>query len=341
MSYRDADVIVAGGGPVGLAAAIEARLAGLSVIVVEPREGPVDKACGEGLMPGALPLLARLGVDPDGMPLAGVSYRDGARRVDHLFETGPGRGVRRTALHSALAARAVEAGVTVLERRVESVEQDATGVSTADLRGSWLLGCDGLHSTVRSAAGMARGAPERLRRYGIRRHAEMEPWGDLVEVYWTPRAEVYITPVAPRLVGVAVLGPAGTDFDAAIASVPELARRLDGVTWATARRGAGPFRQRARRVRDGRVLLIGDASGYVDAITGEGLRLGFDHARAAVASLVGDVDYEREWRRVSRDFRSLTSGLVTAASGPLRAGIVPLAARAPRLFGAIVERLAR
>ncbi|HOW01391.1 MAG TPA: FAD-dependent monooxygenase, partial [Rhodoglobus sp.] len=75
----DVDVLVVGGGPVGLASAIEARLAGLTVALVEPRDGDVDKACGEGLMPGALPLLARLGVDPDGMPLRGVSYRTETR----------------------------------------------------------------------------------------------------------------------------------------------------------------------------------------------------------------------------------------------------------------------
>ena len=110
----DVDVLVVGGGPVGLASAIEARLAGLTVALVEPREGEIDKACGEGLMPGALRLLARLGVDADGMPLRGVSYRTPTRRADHLFRSGEGRGVRRTTLHHALAARAEELGGTVV-----------------------------------------------------------------------------------------------------------------------------------------------------------------------------------------------------------------------------------
>lgn len=85
----DVDVLVVGGGPVGLASAIEARLAvTYRRDRVEPRDGDVDKACGEGLMPGALPLLARLGVDLDGMPLRGVSYRTETRRADHLFRSG-------------------------------------------------------------------------------------------------------------------------------------------------------------------------------------------------------------------------------------------------------------
>ena len=99
-----------GGGPVGLAAAIEARLAGLDVIVVEPRVGPIDKACGEGLMPGAVPALARLGVHPRGFPLRGVDYRDGRRNAAHRFVAGNGLGVRRTTLHAALRARAEELG---------------------------------------------------------------------------------------------------------------------------------------------------------------------------------------------------------------------------------------
>ncbi|HOB56580.1 MAG TPA: FAD-dependent monooxygenase, partial [Rhodoglobus sp.] len=119
----DVDVLVVGGGPVGLASAIEARLAGLTVALVEPRDGDVDKACGEGLMPGALPLLARLGVDPDGMPLRGVSYRTETRRADHLFRSGEGRGVRRTTLHRALADRATELGITRVAARVEAVQQ--------------------------------------------------------------------------------------------------------------------------------------------------------------------------------------------------------------------------
>lgn len=337
----DADVIVVGAGPVGLAAAIEARLADLSVIVVDPREGEIDKACGEGLMPGALPLLARLGIDPEGMPLRGVSYRDGTRVVDHRFESGEGRGVRRTVLHEALAARAESLGVRRVVARVETIEQDATTVTAAGLRAAHLLACDGLHSHVRRLAGLERAVPSRGRRYGLRQHFTVAPWTDLIEVHWTPRAEIYITPVAPDTVGVAVLGPTHTNFDDTVASVPYLAERLVGAAPASTVRGAGPFHQRARAVVAGRVLLVGDASGYVDAITGEGLRLGFEQARVAVASLVGGTAYTEAWRDVTRDFRVLTTGLVRAAASPFRSGIVPLAARLPGVYGAIVERLAR
>jgi flavin-dependent dehydrogenase len=338
---NDVDVIVVGGGPVGLAAAIEARLAGMTVALVEPRAGVIDKACGEGLMPGALPLLARLGVDPAGMPLRGVSYNTPKRRADHLFRTGVGRGVRRTVLHSALSARAESLGVERMTARVESLEQDADGVSAAGIRGSWLFGADGLHSTVRTLAGLERAAPTARRRFGITRHFPVAPWSELIEVHWAPRAEVYVTPLAPDLVGVAILGAPRTDFDETIRAVPALEARLHGIPSSTGSKGAGALRQQASAPSRGRVLLVGDASGYVDAITGEGLRLGFDQARAAVAAATGGAGYDGEWRRVTRDFRVLTSGLVAAATSPLRAAIVPAASALPGVYGVVVERLAR
>jgi len=100
-----ADLVVVGGGPVGLATAIAARLAGLEPVVLEARTGPLDKACGEGLMPGALAVLARLGVDPPGVPLRGFRYADSRRSVEHRFPGPAGRGVERVALQRALADR--------------------------------------------------------------------------------------------------------------------------------------------------------------------------------------------------------------------------------------------
>jgi len=337
----DVDVLVAGGGPVGLAAAINARLAGLSVAVVEPRDDGIDKACGEGLMPGALPVLARLGVDPEGMPLRGVSYRDGSKVANHRFVSGEGRGVRRVVLQQALADRADQLGVRRIRARVDDVEQREQSVTAAGLTARWLLACDGLHSRIRHSIGVERAVPVTGRRFGMRQHFEVAPWNDLIEVHWTPRAELYVTPVSAHTVGVAVLGPKGTDLTEAIHSVPYLAERLLDAAPASELRGAGPFHQRATRRQVGRVLLVGDASGYVDAITGEGLRLGFEQARVAIDSIVSGASYERAWGRATRDFRMLTSGLVLAASSPLRRFIVPAASRLPRVYGTVVERLAR
>ena len=335
------DVLVVGGGPVGLASAIEARLAGFEVTLIEQRAGAIDKACGEGLMPGALPLLHRLGVDPEGMPLRGVSYRQGSIVADHRFAGNPGRGVRRTTLHDALSARAERIGITRVEGHVTAVDQTADSVSANGITARWMLAADGLHSTVRRVAGLELPVARRERRFGIRQHFAVDPWSDLIEVHWGRSVEAYVTPVGPGQVGIAMLAPQGTDFHAALAEIPELEARLAGAQAMSSMRGAGPFGQRARRPSAGRIHLIGDASGYVDAITGEGLRLGLAQAHAAVASLTGGPAYDREWRRVTRDFRVLTRGLVGVATSPARRAIVPLAHRLPGVYGAVVDRLAR
>ncbi|HEX4443621.1 MAG TPA: NAD(P)/FAD-dependent oxidoreductase [Galbitalea sp.] len=339
----DYDVAIVGGGPTGLVAAIEARLAGLNVVVIEQRDGTIDKACGEGLMPGALPALERLGVDPVGMPIAGISYVQGRLRITHRFSGSPGRGVRRVVLHEALARRAAALGVERIVARVDAVAQDAHGVVVAGLTARYLLACDGLHSTVAALVGLSRPAPRRRRRFGIRQHYELAPWGDTVEIHYARRAEIYVTPISENEIGVAVLGQRRTDFDRVIAEIPELATRLDGVTPASSRRGAGPFRQRTRARTSGRVLLVGDASGYVDAITGEGLRLGFAEAQAAIMAVLSDdpARYEHDWLRITRDFRLTTSTLVWFATSPLRRAIVPLSVALPGRFGAVVESLAR
>lgn len=343
----DVDVAVVGAGPVGLAAAIEARLAGLNVVVIEPRSFPIDKACGEGLMPGAVTALARLGVYPEGSPIAGFHYTDGRRSADYRFRGHAGLGVRRTALHDALARRAEELGVKRMDARVTAVVQNEEGVTAGDVRASWLLACDGLHSTVRRLAGLERSGPAAARRrFGLRRHYSIEPWTDLVEVHWTAGAEVYVTPLAGGVVGVAVLGPQHTDFDETLDRIPELRTRLRSAPSVDTLRGAGPLMQRTAARSAGRVLLLGDASGYVDALTGEGIRVGLAHARAAVSAITQGgttpgLRYGREWSRVSRDFRVLTSGLLTVAQSPARPLIVPAARALPRVFGAVVERLAR
>src|SRR5258705_13416508 len=105
MSTYDTDLLIVGGGPGGLATALHARAQGLSVIVAEPRDNPIDKACGEGLMPGGLAELTSLGVDPAGMPFHGIAYVSQHRRAEARFRGGPGRGAGGTTPDPALAGR--------------------------------------------------------------------------------------------------------------------------------------------------------------------------------------------------------------------------------------------
>ncbi|WP_339151458.1 NAD(P)/FAD-dependent oxidoreductase [Streptomyces sp. F41] len=334
------DILIAGGGPAGLAAAIRAAHAGLEAVVVEPRPAPVDKACGEGIMPGGLAALHTLGVHPAGHPLRGIRYTDGLRTAQAPFRGAYGLGVRRTALHTALHERAEALGVRIVEGKVREVRQDAHTVTAAGLTARWLIAADGLHSPLRRALGLDHPAPG-PGRYGLRRHYRTAPWSDLVEVHWSPHAEAYVTPVDEHLVGVAVLSRDRRPYADHLAAFPDLAARLTG-PGATPVRGAGPLRQRARGPRAGRVLLVGDAAGYTNALTGEGIALAVATATAAVGCLVAGrpEEYPARWRRATRRYRLLTHALLGAAGHPAtRPLIVTAAHRAPALFRMAVRAL--
>ena len=336
------DLVVAGGGPVGLVTALMAARAGLDVLVREPRSGVIDKACGEGLLPGAVATLDRLGLHPDGHDIEGIRYLDGRRVAEARFRSGPGRGVRRTTLHTCLREAALDAGVAFEARAVKAVTQGRDRVLVDDTPARYLVAADGLHSPVRRHLGLD--APTRgPRRFGLRTHLTVAPWTSFVEVHWTAGAEAYVTPVADDQVGLAVLSSTPRPFAELLPLFPGLAERAASV--ATSRvLGAGPLRQRSRRRTLGRVLLVGDAAGYVDALTGEGISVGLGQAQAAVDAVVADDPhrYEATWRRVSRRSNLLTSGLLTATrAGPARRALVPAAAALPGLFGTVVDQLAR
>ena len=339
------DLIVAGAGPAGLATATFAARAGLDVAVIERRRGPIDKACGEGLMPHTVAQLEKLGVALHGRPFRGVTYLDRTRRAEAEFRSGKGMGVRRTALSEALHDAAADAGVRFVHRDIGPVSQDGSGVRCGDLRARYLAAADGLHSPIRRSLGLDRPARGR-RRWGIRRHYEIEPWGDTVEVYWARDdrdGEAYVTPVDGDCVGVAILTSTQGTFDDHLSGFPALAARLAGARHSSSDRAAGPLRQRVRSRTSGRVMLVGDAAGYVDALTGEGLGIAFGGAELLVNCVLADDagDYDRQWRKMSRRYRLLTAGLLHASGvAPVRSIIVPAASTLPAAFRGIVNLLA-
>jgi flavin-dependent dehydrogenase len=205
-----------------------------------------------------------------------------------------------------------------------------------------VVAADGRLSRVRRWSGIS-ASPPRRRRFGLRRHFRIVPWSQEVEVYWADEGEAYVTPVAPDVVGIAVLSEARPlDFDVLIGLFPELSARLDGVLVLSRDRGAGPFGQRPETVFRERLALVGDASGCLDPITGEGLSLAFGEAHAVVRSLQAQNPelYVAEHRRLTRWPRLLTQLLLAVERRPrLRRRAIRGLSASPRVFSWLVDRV--
>jgi flavin-dependent dehydrogenase len=260
------------------------------------------------------------------------------------FKSGVGLGIRRSILHAELSRRAAELGVDLRWGvTVRGFDGDDVETDTGPLRGRWVVAADGRNSRMRSWAGITVSSPAR-QRFGVRRHYAVVPWSDLVEVTWADGAEAYVTPVGPRLVGVAVLsGERPLSFDRVLARLPTLAHRLEGAEVVSRDRGAGPFGQRPVAVVRDRLALVGDASGCLDPITGEGLSVAFGQARALVRAVErGSLDaYAAAHRRLVR-LPGLLTGLLLMAERrpPVRRRVIRLLAGSPRLFSLLVDRIA-
>jgi len=339
------DVAIVGGGPAGLATAIAASERGLSVVVCDSRTPPIDKGCGEGLMPDAVERLRSWRVEipaTERFPISGIRYLDGGTTAEASFPGSPAWGVRRTALHSALERRARESADLRWGVRVTGLEERRLNTDAGTIEAEWIVGADGLHSRVRRWVGLERQADPQTRalnepeRHGIRRHYALQPWTDRVEVYWADGAEAYVTPVAAGELGVAILwsGPAQR-FGPLLERFPELRGRLTHHPPTTRDRGASALEQLPRRVATDRVALVGDAAGYVDAITGEGLAAAFHQADALGEALAaGNLrSYRRAHRRLSRFPVGLIRVLLFAERRPaLRRRLVAALAADPELF---------
>jgi flavin-dependent dehydrogenase len=218
---------------------------------------------------------------------------------------------------------------------------DKAAVVDTDARtwtGELVLGCDGLGSTVRQAIGVE-AAARGPRRYGLVTHFAVPPWTSDVEVHWGKTGEAYVTPVGEQLIGVALLGGRGESFLDRVRELVALEARLRDAAPVGRVLGAGPMRRRAITPVRGRVALVGDAAGYVDALTGEGLAIGFRGARAAVTS-AEQRDLARfavAWRSITRRPGLLTEALVRSSSSEwLRGWLVPAAEQGAPVFQRLV-----
>jgi flavin-dependent dehydrogenase len=304
------DVFVVGGGPAGLAAAIAARSRGLSVLVVDGAVPPIDKSCGEGLMPDGVEALQNLGItipEHEAYVFRGIRFVDNGAVAESAFPRGTAYGIRRTHLHRVMSDHAAACGVHMLWRAaVTGIHPEGAMVAGNLVRARWVVGADGTSSRVRKWANLDRqelAVGRSKLRFAFRRHYRISPWTDFMELHWGEQCQVYVTPVSREEVCLALISSdPKLRLAEALRQFPELLARLEGAEFASSERGAITVTRRVRRVYRDRSVLIGDASGGVDAITGEGLSLSFRQAALLGECLAsGDLmHYQRGHRTLSR-----------------------------------------
>lgn len=311
------EVIVAGGGPAGLAAAIAARQVGLDVTVFERAHPPIDKACGEGIMPDGLAALRKLGVTiplNQAFPFRGIRFIDDAHAVEAIFPSGEGFGVRRVILHRLLVQQATAMGVNLRwGTRVTGLSTDGVEVEGETIPYRWLVCADGQNSLLRKRSGLFTSRSASIR-YGFRRHYRVTPWTNFVEVHWADCGQMYFTPVAEDQVCVALITSyPELRFDAALPQFSKLALRLRDAEFHDRTIGAITASRQLNNVQSGRIALIGEAAGSVDAITGEGLSIAFHLATKLAAAMQSNrLDlYQEAHERITRGPRNMARLLLS------------------------------
>ena len=305
----DADVVIVGGGVAGCATGLGLAARGLQVRILDRATFPREKACGEGLMPHGLNELHRLGVEVRGRPFVGIRYAIGDVHATGSFPDGlVGRGVRRRDLDNALVG-ACSDRVEVCEGvkvRGLSGEPGAWTVKTSDgpVTCRAVVGADGLHSPTRKALGLEGRATGRAR-YGARQHFRLAPGvseGQHVEVHVLPDVgvELYLTPTAPGELNVALLlekdqmaelrGDVAGGVRRLIERCPPVADKLVGAEPISEALAIGPLRQTVTAGATDGAVLVGDAAGFLDAITGEGMSLTLIEAAIAADVLADAIE---------------------------------------------------
>jgi flavin-dependent dehydrogenase len=215
------------------------------------------------------------------------------------------------------------------------VQATAAGGARLTCRARLLVAADGLRSPIRRRLGYEL-PPRHPVRFGMQRHFQCAPWSNWVEVYWHDRAEAYVTPLGPEEIGVAVLGHGRPVSHTELARLfPSLGRRLELASALGRARGAGPLEQRVAHLLAPGVALVGDAAGYLDAISGEGLALGFASAVALVERFAsGELwRYPRDHARLARAYYGVTYAMLALSRRPrLRRASISYLSRRPQLF---------
>jgi geranylgeranyl reductase family protein len=312
------DVLVVGAGPAGSVAAATLARAGIEVLLVEAREHPRPKACAEYASPRIADELARLrpalAWRSMARPIDGMDVVRGPDRVrigyrDRAGHPRPAWGVDRLTFDALLATTASAAGADLRERsRVEQLVVSDGRVRGAvlrtpdgpvEVRAGWVIGADGARSTVARRLGVAR--QPRIRRVGLVTHVDGD--GGLDDHGEMHVGDGYYVGLAPLPEGGLNVGmalpmttrePAERRYERAIAGLPAVAGRIRGLRRTAPLRGVAPIGHRVTRAAGPGWLLVGDAAGFLDPFTGEGIYRALRSGRAAAEAILDDATHADE-----------------------------------------------
>ena len=308
-----ADVAIAGGGPAGSALAIALGRRGVRVALYEKARHPRLKACGEGLLPHGVAALDALAGLPDAPRVRGLRFVAAGAAVDADFPEGVGLVVRRDRFDAWL-----------FEKAASTANVDARmGAPYRHGGERFVVGADGRRSIFHRR--LEAHAPAR-RRVGLSTHAiGLEGLGDRVEVFFHRDGEIYIGPTGGGEALVSALFHQerfrrdGVTY--LLDSIPELRDRSARIEFTTPVLAAAPLGLQVPRVTDRDLLLIGDAAGAPDPITGDGIAMALASVRPAADAIVtGNLaPYERTRRSMGRNADRLGRLLLTIARAEGRA----------------------
>jgi 2-polyprenyl-6-methoxyphenol hydroxylase-like FAD-dependent oxidoreductase len=339
----ETEVLIVGGGPAGLAAAIAARQGGFHVVVAEKRQYPIDKPCGEGVMPEGVAALRHLGItalDRYGRRFYGIRFIENEKSIEARFPNDWGVGLRRPILQEVLADHLRVSGGTILCGTAVSFRRDKMWLGDEELRARWIVAADGRASPMRQFLNYPKPSYGN-KRVGVRQHFRARPWTNLVEVYWRNGCQAYVTPVNDEELCIALVSSDTTLRMIQLPLLfPELVRQLGSAVAATTVAGMNVSRSRLATIAKERCALIGDASGSFDPIIGIGLSLAFQQAVALGEALArGRLDmYSFAHARITRIPRAM-SNLILFLDGheSLRHLVFRALAAYPRLFDWLLE----
>jgi flavin-dependent dehydrogenase len=356
------DVVVVGASLAGATCAIELASLGHSVVLIDRAQFPRRKTCGEGLFPPGVEVLRKHGLLesllPDARVVDSLRIRMNDQAVEAPLSRGLTLGIRREKLDNAVLELAVGSGVEVRLGVTANglTEDDAsyTGVRTSkgDIAARVVIAADGLRSRLRRLAGLDK--PAKSQRFGVSaRYSVPYEAAPRIDIFVCRSYELYVTPVHKNVVNLALLldrsrsrqlgGNLRQAFDSIILEAGVLA---DGGELLDEPLAAGPFPASATRAWRSNLLLAGDAAGFFDGISGEGMSLALVSAQQcaqAVHAYLSDgrekhfAAYDRRRRHLARNSTLLARlSLFLAAHPSLGERVIGNLARRPATFAKLV-----